>query len=254
MSVYNGARYLKESISSILAQSFTDFEFLIVDDRSTDNSLEIAQRFAASDKRVRVLENKTNIGLTRSLNRAIGDAKGEYVARHDADDVALPDRFREQVDRLNSDAKCAVVGTNYLVIDANGGTIDRGIPSHYATDTAVAFFRGLNPVCHSSVMFKKAIVQNAGLYDEGFRYAQDYELWLRLVVRGYHICNIPAKLQKLRRSGEEIAVRHRRAQLGCVINIKIKYLKRFWRSPQYIGRILVTQLSFLLPVSPRRAR
>jgi len=254
MSVCNGAQYLKESISSILAQSYDDFEFLIVNDGSTDNSLELAQRFGANDKRLRVLENKTNIGLTRSLNRAIGDARGEYVARHDADDVALPDRFRQQVDWLDRESQCAVVGTNYLIIDADGGTIARGNPSHHTDNTAHTFARGLNPLCHSSVMFRKAIVQNAGLYDEEYRYAQDYELWLRLIVRGYGMCNIPAKLQKIRHSGQEIAVKHRRARWLCVIRIQHRYLKHFWRSPHYIAAIFGRHLRFLLPASLTRTR
>ena len=252
MSVHNGSRFLKESIGSILVQSYRDFEFLIVDDGSTDNSLEIAQRAAASDKRVRVISNRGNIGLTRSLNRAIREAAGEYVARHDADDVALPDRFREQVARLDGDPSCAVVGTNYLVIDAEGRAIPSGIASHYASDTTRALRHGLNPVCHSSVMFRKAVIQNAGSYDESYRYAQDYELWLRLVLRGYAVCNLPAKLQKLRRSGEEIAVTQRRAQLRCIIRIQARYFRYFWRNAGFLRSMVVEVLRLGLPFSLKR--
>jgi glycosyltransferase involved in cell wall biosynthesis len=248
MSVYNGARYLQESVDSILGQTYRDFEFLIVDDASSDGSPAMLRDAASSDRRVRVIQNEKNIGLTRSLNRAIREARGDIIARHDADDIAMPTRFETQLRLL--EGSCDVVGTNYVVI-GEGGEFVEGLPSHYADDARRALARGKNPLCHSSVMFRRVVIDEAGSYDERWRYAQDYELWLRLNTLGYVICNIPAPLQRLRRYGGEIAATQRRAQLTCIVRIQVKYLRHYWRNLHYVGSICIEIARLALPGSTR---
>ena len=118
MSVYNGEKYLREAIESILNQTFTDFEFLIVNDGSTDSSLEIILSYP--DERIRVIRNDRNIGLTKSLNKALQQAKGEYIARQDADDISLQNRFEEQLIYLEKHPEVALLGTSAYKIDERG--------------------------------------------------------------------------------------------------------------------------------------
>jgi glycosyltransferase involved in cell wall biosynthesis len=251
MSVYDGGRFLRASIESILTQTYGDFEFLIVDDASKDDSLEILRNFAEKDGRITIIRNEQNIGLTKSLNRALKRARGEYVARHDADDLAEPARFEAQIGVLQGHPECDVVGTGYHVIDAEGRDVNKRFLCHYADDARSALLRGENPLCHSSVMFKKSVVEKAGYYDEAYKYAQDYDLWLRLLSGGSRICNIPRRLQRLRRSGHEITATRRRQHLECVIRIRVKHLKYFGRNISYLRMLIFDCLRILLPRSAR---
>lgn len=146
MSVFNGAGHLKESIESILAQTCRDFELLIIDDGSEDNTLEIMHDYAVKDERIKIIRNQENIGLTKSLNRAMKQATATYIARHDADDVAAPNRFEEQLDALENKPEYDVVGTNCYFVDTNGEVIDKGFRSHYMDDTKKALARGKKPL------------------------------------------------------------------------------------------------------------
>ena len=125
MAVYNGAGTLKESIESVLNQTFRDFEFIIVNDGSTDDTDKIIGVYRKLDARIVVIEHK-NQGLTRSLNIALGKAKGEYIARQDADDVSLPQRFQRQVQFLDAQNRIGFVGCNYGLIDREGRVFDFG--------------------------------------------------------------------------------------------------------------------------------
>ena len=107
MPVYNGERYLRESIESILGQTFTDFEFILINDASTDSSAQIIQSY--EDSRIRITNNSTNIGLTRSLNMALGLAEGEYIARQDDDDISLPERFEKQMKYFKEHPETAAI-------------------------------------------------------------------------------------------------------------------------------------------------
>ena len=203
MSVYNGEKYLREAIGSILAQTFTDFEFIIVDDGSTDNSLEIIQSY--NDKRIRIINNEKNIGLTKSLNKALKAARGEYIARQDADDISLPSRFEEQMRYFEEHPEVALLGTSVYIIDENGKIIGKHII--LAKPTAKDFFK-CNPFDHGTVMFKKDIVNMIGFYNELIRYSQDYELWLR-IAKYYEVRSLPQILYKLRSHGENVRLANR---------------------------------------------
>ena len=111
MSVYNGERYLRPAVESILNQSYPDFEFIVIDDGSADNSRNILAEYAVQDSRLRIIPNETNLGLTRSLNKAIGLAHGRYLGRQDADDISLPQRLERQVAFLNAHPEVGLVGT-----------------------------------------------------------------------------------------------------------------------------------------------
>lgn len=194
MSVYNGERYLREAIESILNQTFADFEFLIVNDGSTDGSLEIIQSY--QDERVRAINNEQNIGLTKSLNKAIRQARGGYIARQDADDISLPNRFEQQIEYFDKHPEIALLGTSVYKIDEQGKVVGRIIAPANPGRKAKQF-------SHGSTMFKREVVDRLGGYNELFRYCQDYELWAR-IAKYNKVRNLTQVLYKLRFHGENI--------------------------------------------------
>ena len=191
MSVFNGEKYLREAIDSILGQTFTDFEFIIVNDGSTDNSLSIIKGYA--DKRIRLIDNEQNIGLTKSLNRAIKQARGEYIARQDADDISLPNRFEEQIKYFKKNPKVVLLGTGICRIDGNGKILGKTLAIAKPGKSLVK----QNQFNHGSTMFKSGVIRELGGYNELFKYCQDYELWLRLA-KYYEVRNLPQILYQLR--------------------------------------------------------
>jgi glycosyltransferase involved in cell wall biosynthesis len=192
MSVYNGEKYLKEAIESILSQTFTDFEFIIVDDGSTDSSLAIIKSY--NDERIKIINNEGNIGLTKSLNKALNEARGEYIARQDADDISLPNRFEEQLKFLEKHSEVVLLGTFAYSIDKKGKIVGKRI---VLAKPRLKDILKENPFNHGSVMFKKEIVNQLGNYNELIRYSQDYEFWIR-IAKHYDVRNLTQLLYKLR--------------------------------------------------------
>ncbi len=177
MAVRDGLPYLREALDSILTQSRTDFEFLVIDDGSADGSREMAEEIG--DPRIRVLINERNLGLTRSLNLGLRAAQGEYLARQDADDVSLPQRLEVQADYLDRNPEVGLTACSVEYMDSEGGTecVDaRGLSA------GVLRWHLLfgNEIPHSGVMFRRREVLDLGGYDESLPFAQDYELWSRL--------------------------------------------------------------------------
>jgi glycosyltransferase involved in cell wall biosynthesis len=181
MAVYNGEPYLHEALESILQQSFGDFEFLIINDGSTDRTREIVLSY--SDPRICLLDNPGNLGLTRSLNRGLALARGEFVARQDADDISEPQRLARQVAFLQAHPEVALLGTWYTKINNEGTLIaKRKLPCDY-TDLRWRLLFSC-PFVHSCVMLRKAaVLEQIGFYNEDFDYSQDFELWRRIARR-----------------------------------------------------------------------
>lgn len=201
MAVHNEARYVGDAIRCILAQTFTDFEFIIVDDGSRDDSVRIVASF--SDPRLRLVRQE-NAGLANALNRGIVAARGEYIARQDADDLCEPDRLAVQIDALKGDRSLVLVGTNAVLVDENGEELSRtDLPQRDDAIRAVLSDPQVrNAFVHGSVVFRRAAAVDAGLYRSQFRYAQDYDFWLRLREHGT-LRNLaePKYLWRLRREG-----------------------------------------------------
>ncbi len=180
MAVHNGEPYLADSIDSILGQSFEDFEFLIVDDASTDATAAILADYAARDPRIRVLSPNTRLGFTAALNVAVDEVRGDVIARHDADDLSHPDRLQRQLAALREDDQLGLLGTSYHVIDSEG----RHLKSEelHTSDAALRWLSLFhNPFCHTSVMVRRALVERAGGYDETLPFSQDFDLWTRIM-------------------------------------------------------------------------
>jgi glycosyltransferase involved in cell wall biosynthesis len=214
MSVYNGSRYLNESIESIHNQTFTDWEFIIINDGSTDNSESILQAWQKRDERIKLI-SRGHKGLTISLNEGLSYAQGEYIARMDADDIALPDRFAKQVAFLDENPDHVAVGCRMLVIDPEGMPIFTcsKLTTHEEINTAyMAGQAGI--IGHPAVMIRGSVLHSIGGYREKFTYAQDRDLFLRLAEVG-KLANLPDTLMKFRLYPTSVGHTRRSEQKQC---------------------------------------
>lgn len=179
MAVYNGERFLAEAIESILRQTFTDFEFLIMNDGSTDRTQEILEKYRKKDNRIKVFVQE-NKGLAQSLNFLIKQTKGEYIARMDADDISLPKRLYLQVKYLDQHKEKGVVGTGKYEIAPNGLPFKSiCIPDDHSL--IINYLKkGINLIPHGSVMIRKNILLKLGEAPYRLRISQDFDLWIRL--------------------------------------------------------------------------
>jgi len=175
--VYNGARYLSVAVESILHQTFTDFELIIIDDGSTDETWTILNNF--NDPRLRLVQNEKNIGVSKSANKGLALAQGMYIARMDADDISLPERLSRQVDFLETHPEIGVLGTGFKVIDGYGRFSDTHLPP--AQDAILRWYLCFFcPIAHSTVMMRRQTVEQVGGYSSEIVLAEDYDLWQRL--------------------------------------------------------------------------
>lgn len=220
MSVYNGERFLKSSVESILGQRFADFEFIILDDGSTDSTWEILRKYSDRDPRIVLVRNEQNIGLTKSLNRGLKVARGEYLARQDADDISFSNRLELQVKFLEENPDIALVGTDIEIIDENGKHLnERNYPSNHESITAELLLKN-HAIGHSTVMARLSALKELGGYDEKLPYAQDYDLWWRLS-RKKKVANLPEILLQWRDTPGSISRDRRVEQLECIFSTSV---------------------------------
>ncbi len=195
MTCYNAASTIEESVRSVLGQTFTDFELVLVDDLSSDNSIELIEKI--SDPRIRLKKLDTRHRRTKALNQGLQICSGEYIAVLDADDIAYPTRFAKQVNFLEENPKTVAVGTWFTNINENGKLISRS--EFKTTSSDIRRSLAFNSVLvHSSMMYRRSIANLQGGYSEDFDYAQDFALWIALAEIG-DIGAIPEQLTKIRR-------------------------------------------------------
>ena len=197
MPVYNAAKYLVAAIESVRRQSFSSWELLCVDDGSTDGSLEIVRNFATCEPRVRLIACPHR-GIVATLNQGVEHCRGEFIARLDADDLALPDRFQIQFDCLRSNPTLAMISGGYQTIDADDRVWKIQLPPSTPSEIREALHRS-NCIAHSSVMIRRNVLERfSGPYRSHFPLAEDYDLWLR-IVREYDIGSCPDIILQYRR-------------------------------------------------------
>jgi glycosyltransferase involved in cell wall biosynthesis len=222
MAVFNGERFVEQAVRSILSQSFADFEFIIVDNRSTDKTCDIIESFR--DPRIKLLRNDINLGQTSALNVGIRNSRAPLIARMDADDVAIEHRFARQVSYLENHPEIAALGSWAFFIDERGRYL-RTFEAPCDPQIVALFMAGspeLSYGCtlHPTLMVRRTAFDAAGLYDEehGARpgYPQDYELWSRMIRKGFRFANLGEPLLRYRvlptsesRSNEERLLRYR---------------------------------------------
>jgi len=201
--IFNAERFLSDAIESVLTQSYRNLELILVDDGSTDDSYQIAQRYADRDARVKLVRNDRNVGIVLTRNRAFDETSpaARYFAVLDSDDVCLPDRLLRQVDFMESHPEHALVGGNTLIIDEQGAEIGRRIyPSTH--EALIAVITRYNPIAQPSVMIRRTALEQVGRYDEHYSRCQDYDLWLRMAAR-FKIANLDAFTLKYRISATQ---------------------------------------------------
>jgi len=209
MAVHNAQQFLPRAVRSILEQDFEDFEFIIVDDASTDSSPQILA--GLEDPRLRLLHNQQNMGLTRSLNRALQAARGNLVARQDADDLSEPQRLGRQMAYMEEHPRTLVVGSWALEVNGRGQVTGEVRQPTRDPDIRWRLLFG-NAFAHTSVVFRRLMPGGEPVsYEESLRYSQDYELWSRLGRQG-RLANIPEHLVRLRRHAGQISAESADAQ------------------------------------------
>ncbi|MDP8230785.1 MAG: glycosyltransferase [Candidatus Gorgyraea atricola] len=211
MAVYNGEVYLRQCIDSVLSQTCKDFEFLIVDDGSTDSTRDIIRSY--SDDRIRLIENERNLSQVTSLNIGLDHASGEYIARIDADDIMLPDRIEKQYDFLSKRPEVVLSGSWAEAMDSEGKHIGiTKLPVRNEEIIATILF-GEFILVHSSIMFRKKPVMDIGKYNEAFSFTEDYKLAIDLLLKRHKIVSIPDVLIKYRLHDDRISVRDAKPQI-----------------------------------------
>lgn len=219
LSVFNGERYLAQAIESVLGQSYGDFEFLILDDGSTDNTRKIIEGYAGQDRRIRP-SFRENRGLVASLNELIDLAQSSIIARMDADDVCHPERFERQLRFLEDHPDHGALGCWNNHIDEHGRACSVEGPDHPLDHEGVlaAIEQGQNPISHPTAMYRRDIVRGVGGYHRAFRHCEDFDLWLRLASRT-KMANLPERLVYYRRHAGQVSSRHVIAQqLGTIVS------------------------------------
>lgn len=222
MSVYNSEDYLREAIDSILSQTFTDFEFLIINDGSIDNSLTIIQSY--KDPRIRLVDRE-NWGLTASLNHGLELARGDYIARQDSDDISLPKRFKKEVAYLDQNPSIALVGSNYTLIDHAGKPLVTTNVFTHPNDLKLALI-ACNQYGHGSVMIRKSIFEKVEPYDSSVGYVEDYDLWVR-ISREADVANIEESLYLWRKTEESITHSNHELQIKQAFAVRDKSFEYF---------------------------
>lgn len=221
MSVYNGMPYLNDAVESILGQTFKNFEFIIVDDASSDKSWLYLK--SLKDKRIRLIKNKKNLGLALSLNRGLKAAKGDFIARMDADDVSLPQRFAEQVKFLINHPKVDIVGTWVKLIDEKGKII--GSVRKPAADVKIkAMNKWIAGLIHPTWMARAEVFKKLGGYNPDYDMVEDYHFLLK--AENFKMANIAKELllwrsQKKRRSQKDIQEMYEKS-----FKLKWQYFKK----------------------------
>lgn len=203
MSVYNGEIFLRSSIDSILNQNFKNFEFVIIDDGSTDNSCEIIKSY--NDQRIRFFKNNSNIGLAASLNRGLKYAKGKLIARQDADDISLPERLEKQVSFMHKNSNVVLTGSQGRDIDENSKNL--GVIKKPVSNNSIKWLLIFdNPFIHTSVMFKReTVLRYFKGYDETFICSQDFDLWSKITAL-FSVANLNTVLVEKRNTAGSLTL------------------------------------------------
>lgn len=246
MAVRNQEATLAAAINSILKQSFRQFEFIIVNDASTDHSVEILADFAVKDKRIKLLTNRRQLGLTRSLNQAIKKAKGKYLARMDGDDIALPRRLEKQLKFLADHPQIALLGTAaYLINQKNKQIGLKRFPSdHQHIRASVLRYC---PFIHPTWMFRRSALKEIGDYNEKFPFAQDYELVLRFLTR-FRTANLAEPLLKYRvNSASAISLKNLKKQELFALKARFLALTSYGYPVTESWKLIKPALSFFVP-------
>lgn len=229
MPIYNAEPYLAKAVESILLQTLKDFELVLINDASTDKTLQIINKFKRKDKRIRVINNKKNLQMAESLNLAINLAKSDLIARMDQDDISLPNRLEIQYAFMRSHPKVAIVGNNIIIIDEEGKITGKRTYPTTSNSLKKMLFR-YSAFAHPTVMFRKSAFQKIGEYDPTLHPCEDIDLWFRLGIK-YEFASIPSFLFKYRISLISGSHQNLKRTEAIGLKIKINAIKKYGYRP-----------------------
>ncbi|MBI5324350.1 MAG: glycosyltransferase [Ignavibacteriae bacterium] len=246
MPVYKeNAQVLKRAIDSIMNQTFQDYEFIIILDNPYNiEAINLIEDFKNNDERIILILNDKNLGVAPTLNIGVKAAKGEYIARQDADDESLPYRFEKQINYLNTNPNIDVIGTSLDYVDEN----EKLIFKRNYNSNPEKYIRKYNPVGHPTLLIKRELFEKFGFYseDEKFKYVEDYELWIRWYLKGVKFYNLDDTLYKYYQNKSNIKNRNTKLQLRNTIKLKREYRNSlvlcFGDNLRLIGEMLLNLL------------
>lgn len=222
MAVHNGEQFIGEAIDSILAQTFKDFEFIIIDDGSTDSTSSLLAKYEKHDSRIRIKRFDKNFGLTICLNTGLQLAQGKYIARMDADDISIPHRLEEQAKYLDEHPEIVVLGTAFTLVDESGNHLKDYIFSDIP-EVLKWNLLFLNPISHPSAMMRSSTIRDLDAYNPELIRAQDYDLWWRVSLIG-KLGNLKEIHLLLRQHEKRVTNKYQDQQLDSARGIRKKYL------------------------------
>ncbi|OZN24964.1 glycosyl transferase family 2 [Actinobacillus seminis] len=242
---YNVSSYVREALSSVLAQTYKHLEIIVIDDGSTDNTGEILNQLAKSDTRLRIIHNEKNIGIIKTLNKGLNLAKGDYIARMDADDLIVPDWIEKILNRMENEPHIFAMGGSLQILSSNTGKLAKiyknGEIFQYPTehDDIIRTLPFDNPMAHPTMVMRAEIFSRNGLrYDEHYPKAEDYKLWLEISKIG-QLANLPDVLLQYRIHENQTSSMHNQQQISTARKIRFEAANRFF---EIIG--LTSQLPY----------
>lgn len=250
IGAFNSAATLDRAIDAVLAQTVRELELIVIDDGSTDASPELIERACARDPRVRALPMGRNVGIARSLNEGLRAARAPVVAVQDADDYSAPERLACQLAVLDDDPEVAVVGTRMHEVDEAGRPL--APRTSFASGDVRDVLMRFNPIPNTSAAMRRDAVLGAGGYDSRYRYAMEYDLWLRLAER-WKLVALEEPLSTRVMGSANVAARAERAQTAEAIRIRVRALRRR-QTLHGAGGLVLPVVSWLTPTPLKRAR
>jgi len=235
LSAYNAEKYIKEAIDSVLLQTYSNFEFIIIDDGSTDSTLDIIKKY--HDPRIKI-HTQANIGLARSLNVAAKLSKGKFLARQDADDISLPNRFEKQINLFKKNPDLVLVGADTIWIDRFGKPLGKTSASLTKKSAINKIFSLSSPYVHGSLMFSRNAFENIGGYSENYITSQDFDLIVRMSLLDNEFSAIPETLYKLRIHPKSVTSKKWILQIKNGIKCA-KFINTQYSSPISLSSILL---------------
>jgi len=225
MPAYNSEKYIAETIDSVLGQTYPNFEFIIVEDCPTDGTPAIIEKYAKKDRRIVIVRNPHNLGISSSRNNGIRIARGKYIMNMDHDDLSMKGRMEAQVAYLERHPEAGIVGSSVVAIDGSGAVIGkRELPE---SDASIRKTLPLYaPFAHPSTMVRASAYAKAGKYDRNFEPADDYELYFR-IGKGFRFANIAKPLLKHRIHRSSTTVKRMRQMSYGTLKAKMKWVKEY---------------------------
>jgi glycosyltransferase involved in cell wall biosynthesis len=246
MPVYNEKEeYLRKSIESVLEQTFADFEFIIIDDGSTESKcVQVLDEYARKDPRIRLIHNQKNLGLTKTLNKGLSLAKGEFVARLDSDDFSQTERLKKQLEFMDANPDCVLCGTWVHLVDEKDKIVgEKKSPASY--ETIKKGIIGHNFFTHSTWFFRKDVIQKYGGYAEYAVKTEDYDLLLKLIPR-HRVANLPEFLGSYRLNPNSISLRGNKGQEKYSLIVRFRALANYGYPKVYFVKTIPGILMYLL--------